>query len=108
MISTLAFSPDGQILCSGGEDGKIKLWSLGQQKLLTELGNTDYPITALKFNPATCTLASASTEKTIRYWDIDEFSQIYQTPPETTPIRKLQFLNDGSHIFASANETMKV
>ncbi|MGW3124566.1 nSTAND1 domain-containing NTPase, partial [Streptomyces sp. NPDC001107] len=69
-VESVAFSPVGQTLASGGADGKIRLWDTATGKLRTTLdGHTDI-VESVAFSPDGRTLASDS-DRTIRLWDTD-------------------------------------
>jgi WD40 repeat protein len=68
---TLAFSPDGQLLASGGsgDDPIIKLWRIRDGQCYHILaGHTD-GIWAVAFSPDGRILASSSSDHTVRLWD---------------------------------------
>ena len=69
-ITTLAFSPDSQLLASGGESGILRLWdaNTGKGKAIRS-GHSDR-INALSFSPEGILLASCSRDKTIRLWGL--------------------------------------
>ncbi|GAB4827941.1 hypothetical protein Ancab_034826, partial [Ancistrocladus abbreviatus] len=59
--------PDGSLCASGGKDGAIMLWNLGQRRTLLEL-NAGSIIHALCFCPTRNWLCAA-TEKSVMVWD---------------------------------------
>lgn len=67
-IYTIAFSPDGSLLASGGEDNIIKLWdvTLGIE-ILTFYGHVS-PVRVVTFSPDGTVLASASNDGSIKLW----------------------------------------
>jgi WD40 repeat protein len=69
-VLSLAFSPDGQTLASGGMDRTVKLWDVktGKQRA-TLRGHTGW-VVCLAFCPDGKLLASADPEDTVRLWDM--------------------------------------
>jgi WD40 repeat protein len=72
MVTTLTFSPDGQLLASGAgyAESDIRLWNVGSGKQVGRLEGHRGWVPALAFGPDSKTLASASADQTIRLWDV--------------------------------------
>lgn len=67
--TSVAFSPNGKILASGG--GAIKLWDVGSGKELKSLASDLMEVvSSVAFSPDGKTLASATDNGRIRLWDV--------------------------------------
>jgi WD40 repeat protein len=71
-VTSLTFSPDGQILASGDFDGKVFIWDMTNRRRLGDplAGGHDDLINGMAFSPDGHILASVSTDNVI-LWDID-------------------------------------
>ena len=69
---SVSFSPDGQILATGGgyyNNFSIRLWDLhNEENIRTLTGHTEH-VSSVSFSPDGQTLASGSADKTIKLWN---------------------------------------
>lgn len=85
-VISMAFSPDGKYLLSGGSDNIVKLWSIENRSLIeTYRGHSD-KITSVAFSPDGNMVISGSSDSTIKIWDIQ--------PPRK--INKFFYLTDDN------------
>jgi WD40 repeat protein len=66
---TVAFSPDGQTLATGGDDNKVKLWNVATGDLRSTLNGHFTLVSAVAFCPEGNLLASVGYDGRIRMWD---------------------------------------
>lgn len=76
-LLALAFSPDGQLLATGGEDNAIGLWQTRTGDLLRTLEGPTGSIRSVTFSPNGYLLAAGGEDKTIRLWQVDRGQLIY-------------------------------
>jgi eukaryotic-like serine/threonine-protein kinase len=72
-VVSVAFSPDGKILATGGQICEISLWdaATGKQKLTFDQGESGFSaVLSLRFSPDGKTLATGSSHGTVRLRDV--------------------------------------
>jgi WD40 repeat protein len=67
---SVAWSPDGRVLATGGEDHQIRLWETTTGGERTRLYGHEGPVTALAFTADGSRLVSASSDSTALVWDL--------------------------------------
>lgn len=67
-VLTLAFSPDGRYLVSGGYDGATKLWDMQSMSEVMTLDRGQRPIHAVAFSPDGQYILSAGEHQQIALW----------------------------------------
>ncbi len=68
-IWAVAFSPDGQMLASGGVDRHVRIWDIETGRLLRSLRGHTNDIRAALFSPDGQNLITGSDDRTIRIWN---------------------------------------
>jgi WD40 repeat protein len=74
-VMSLAFSPDGKLLASGGVDRAIKIWEPGTGRLLHTLEGHNFWVNSVAFHPNGRELASAGADALVKLWDVPSGSE---------------------------------
>jgi WD40 repeat protein len=69
-VLCVAFSPDGKLIASGGEDRIIRLWNVETRELKSAFVAHRYQVDDLQFAPDGNLLASCSADATVKLWDV--------------------------------------
>jgi WD40 repeat protein len=79
-VKSLAVSPDGSMLASGGQDGTILLWEILHRKVMATFKGHGDEITSLAFSPDrdSTYLVSGSSDRTVRVWHVDQQKMVQQ------------------------------
>ena len=70
MMYIVAYSPKGDILAIGSEDGKVHLWDTKRGLYKQMLEGHTLPVRSVVFSPDGRTLASGSDDGTILLWEV--------------------------------------
>ncbi|GLG92368.1 Protein will die slowly [Gryllus bimaculatus] len=107
-VNSVKFSPDGQWIASGGEEGLIKLWDLRAGRLLKEFSEHTGAVTTVKFHPNEFLLASASADRSVNFWDLENFSLVSTSEKDVGTIRCITYSPDGECLFSGSQDLLKV
>lgn len=122
-VAAAAFSPDGRWAATGGADGVLNVWQVSQPEEIFTFrvdhaaaagattafgGSKTIPaVTALAFHPRLPRLATATSDKAVRLWDLESFELLATSPAahpaEALPARALAFDAAGAALHAATD-----
>ena len=103
-VKSVAFSPDGKTLASGGGDNVIHLWDIGTGKRkMTLVGHTHW-VFSLAFSPDGKTLASGSVDSDIRLWDSHTGEPKKTLTGHGAWVRSIAFSPDGKTLVSGSDD----
>jgi WD40 repeat protein len=107
-IYTLAFSPDGSLLASGGFDRKIQL--IDRAGTLRTLTGHTQRVYQVAFSPDGGRLASASDDRTARVWEVSAGKELFSITGHTAGgVKVVAWFPDGQRLFTTGwDRTLRV
>lgn len=86
-VTTLAFSPDGELLVTGTSDGKLTLWDPALRR--TQLNRLDADrsgLTSVAFSPDGKRVVTSSEDGSVRFWSVENSEKL-----KADDLREVQF-----------------
>jgi WD40 repeat protein len=100
---TVAYSPDGALLASGGWDGTVRVWNRTDGAEISVLTGHAGPVRAVAFSPHGPLLASCGRDRTIRLWDTTAYTSAGVLRGHGGAVVSLAFHPEG-RLLASADD----
>jgi WD40 repeat protein/tRNA A-37 threonylcarbamoyl transferase component Bud32 len=108
-VWSVAFSPDRRFLAIGSADTMIRLWRVGDVKMVQTLKGHNDTVMSLAFHPNGQTLVSSGADSTIHVWAVDSGERVQTLSDHASTIWSMAFSPDGRVLASgSGDNTIKL
>jgi WD40 repeat protein/predicted Ser/Thr protein kinase len=109
LVSSVAFSPDGKRIVSGGYDNTLKVWDAESGGEVMTLRGHDNSGLSVAFSPDGKRIVSGSDDKTLKVWDAESGGEVMTLRGHQEGVQSVAFSPDGKRIVSGSNDnTLKV
>eukprot|EP00002_Diphylleia_rotans_P029168 TRINITY_DN5924_c0_g1_i3.p1 TRINITY_DN5924_c0_g1~~TRINITY_DN5924_c0_g1_i3.p1 ORF type:complete len:667 (-),score=125.93 TRINITY_DN5924_c0_g1_i3:283-2283(-) len=108
-INTAAYSPDGQYIVTGSDDGKVKAWNASTGFCFITFSDHTAPVKAVAFLPSGNAVVSASLDGTVRAYDLVRYRNYRTfTTPEPRQFTTLAIDPSGEIVCAGTQDDFSI
>ena len=107
-VLSMAFSRDSKRVLTSCEDGKVRIWSVPEWKLLRTLAGHQGPVHWAEFSADGNWVVSGSEDTTVRIWSSEDGSLVQTLEESREPVRTVAFSPNGEYVAASAEQVVLV
>jgi serine/threonine protein kinase len=107
-VPSIAFSPDGQILATGGDDRHLRLWDPATGQLKSELPIHQSPVISIAFAHSGKFLVSPDGDGTIHIWSFENGKERLLSPKPGNPLRRVALSADDRTLVGVLSNSQSV
>ncbi|MDE0021100.1 MAG: Ig-like domain-containing protein [Candidatus Poribacteria bacterium] len=108
-IYSVAYSPDGQKIAGGSDDGTIRIWDVSDGSLIRTLrGHTD-GVESVAYSPDGTRIVSGGDDNAVRIWNADTGALLQTLREHTDEVPSVAYSPDGQKVAsASSDRTIRI
>jgi len=104
-VSSVAFTPDGQMLATAGKDGTVKLWQVANGQLVRTIAAHQTTTMSVAISPDGKTLATSSWDNTAKLWRITDGQLLGTLVSHQKVINVVSFSPDGKTLATGSDDS---
>lgn len=103
-INSIAWSPNGKFVVSGGKDNTVRLWNTKDGDEIYQMLGHQKPINRVVFSGDGLKIASGSQDRTIRLWDTGTGEELNSLSGHSGPVNALAFSPDDETLASGSDD----
>jgi WD40 repeat protein len=102
-VKAIAFSLDGRLMATGGDDNEVQLWNVRSGLELKRLGLADH-VQYAAFSPDSKRLVTGGADGTVTLWDVTSLQELMILTEYTDEVTSITFGINGLSLAASSRD----
>jgi len=94
-VTAAAFSPDGKLVLSGGDDRTLRLWDAGTAKEIQVFSGHEGGVKSVAFAPDGKRVLSGGADATVRLWDVETGKDLRDFRKHAESVAAVTFVDEG-------------
>jgi WD40 repeat protein/nucleoside phosphorylase len=103
--NAVAWSPSGDLVATGHDDGSVRLWDVVSGQAIRVLDGHSARVWSVAFAPDGQTLASGSSDHTVRLWDVNTGRFLHAFEGHEDSVSSVAFAPDGQTLASGSYDT---
>jgi WD40 repeat protein len=105
-VCSVAFSPDGRLLASGGTDGTVRVCAVDSARVVKTLEGYAESAWPVVFSPDGKVLAAGSYDRKVRFWEVATGKLVGAVEGHADYVFALAFSPDGKTLATGSSDTL--
>ena len=101
----VTYSPDGETLITGHDDGTLRFWGVRDRRILRSMQAHQGAVRAVAYCPSEQQLASCSVDRTVKIWDARNGECLHTLKGHRDTVRSVVYHPSGQQLASGSNDS---